>query len=236
MAHQENPDNKVQSSQEIARNTAREFEEIVKPELDKFLPKIIGFCNEVLRRIDESGKTAVFIGRDARGLLYLSMFLAESGQKAKLKFIDLSHFYIESHAPDQRSREYEGYLKSLGIDPARSFFIDSGFRGTIIEDIRNQTRTKSLDDMLLVKEPNYGGSIYGFTEGSANGYDENSAMGHFLEGLFGGNIFPIEELVENERGRLPKYQRYKDEQRKEIEHLVVQYFRKTAEQYKTLMK
>lgn len=229
MTHQENPVDKTKISKELTPDVANKFEKSIRPELDKYLPKLIAFCSEVLRRVEETGKTAVFIGRDGRGLLYLSKFLAsKEGPKAKLKFIDLSHFYIELHNPERRIHDYKRYFKTLAIDPERSFFVDVGFRGTVIEDIRNQIGTRSIDDMLLIKEPGYANSIYGFTEGSANGTDENSVMGHFLENIFGGNIEPVDELVENKRGHLPPYMRYKDEHRKEIEHMVVQYFRKAT--------
>jgi hypothetical protein len=226
----------IQNSERVDRYPATVFEKEVKPELDKYLPKLIAFCEEVLRKTEATGKIAVFLGRDGRGLFYLSKLLAEPHQRVKLKFIDLSHFYIESHTPDQRNYDYAGYFKSLDTDPTKSFFIDVGFRGTIIEDIRDRTKTDSLDDMLLVKEPNYGYSIYGFTEGSANGEDENSAMGHFLEGIFGGNVGPVEEFTDTEKGHMPVYTRYRDDYRKEIEHLVMQHFKKAVEEWVQLTK
>lgn len=222
----------------------QKFESRIKHEIDIYLPKLVAFTKNILQVVEQSGKTAVFIGRDARWLYYLAKIIGKSKTnelRDRLKFIDIGRDYVYGKYSDfrphstpieKRGAEYRDYFRKLSIDINNSFLVDVGFQGDIVHDIREATGTENNDDILLVKSDlKIHPEIRGFYEGSTDPeWDENIKMGHLIEDDFPKTVLPIDELSPVRGGRLPKYQiAHNNDWEIFLAHMTYQYLKKSIE-------
>lgn len=223
----------------------QKFESKIKPEIDIYFPKLIAFTEAILRTIESSDKTAVFIGRDGRWLYYMAKLLGGHKKvlKDKIKFIDISRDYIHvyeggdylhpSKTTPKRATEYEDYFRKLSININQSFLIDVGFQGDIIHDVREATNTKNDDDMLLVKSDlQIHPEIKGFYRGVASPeWDENIKMGHLIEDDFPQIVLPVDKLSPVHGGRLPEYEHVQNNSGRFLASMIYQYLKKSIENF-----
>ncbi|MDP2598694.1 MAG: hypothetical protein Q8P49_02600 [Candidatus Liptonbacteria bacterium] len=223
----------------------RKFEADIRPGIDAYFPKLAAFTEEILRIIERSGKTAVFIGRDGRWLFYIAKLFAKEqggGPGDKIKFIDISTKYVtrrgdsSDDAPyslGQLENEYNAYFKKLSINISRSFLVDVGFQGTIASDIRKVTDTTDNDDTLLVKSDLHLNPLTkGFYQGKTgpHGWDANVKMGHFVEKL-PQVVLSVDELPRVRGGRLPKYEGKHDDLEVFLAQMTYQYLKKSVAEF-----
>ena len=221
------------------------FERVIKPGIDAYLPKLMAFTEEILQTIERTDQNAVFIGRDGRWLFYIAKLIVGHRNRAladKVKFIDVGRGYIRENADARgptrqeiRGNEYNNYFKNLSININNSFLVDVGFQGTIINDIRRATGTKNKNDVLLVKSdlkinPEIvNPEIKGFYEGKTSPeHDENMKMGYFVEGL-PQTILPVEELQAARAGQVPKYSAVADDHAVFLARMSYGYFKKSID-------